>query len=323
MKLCLISFLTIIIFVLLDKSLALWPKVVRQGSVALLERFGEYKQTLSPGLHWIIPIVDSCRTMSMKERVLDTPPQNCVTLDNAPVKVDAVMYFKIFDPVRACYNIQDLDEAMSNLVKTQVRSEIGKLDLDSTFSARQTLGTTLLSSMKECVDEWGIQVTRVEIKEIAPNRDILYSMEKVMAAEREKRALVLKSEGERLARVNSAAAQADADVQSAQADKQATILKAEAAARACALTAEAEAVAIRAIAAAKADAVRLQAEATKDGLLDITLALGSPEAALRYEALRQYTEGTAALASSPNTKTLVLPRGDEWLSRVGIALEKV
>jgi regulator of protease activity HflC (stomatin/prohibitin superfamily) len=163
MKLRLISFLTIIIFVLLDKSLALWPKVVREGSVALLERFGEYKQTLSPGLHWIIPIVDSCRTMSMKERVLDTPPQNCVTLDNAPVKVDAVMYFKIFDPVRACYNIQDLDEAMSNLVKTQVRSEIGKLDLDSTFSARQTLGTTLLSSMKECVDEWGIQVTRVEI----------------------------------------------------------------------------------------------------------------------------------------------------------------
>lgn len=314
---------TILSFCYKPNAFILWPTIVRQGSVSLLERFGEYRKTLNPGLHWIIPLVDSCRTMSLKERVLDTPPQNCVTLDNAPVKVDAVMYFKVVDPIRACYNIQDLNEAMSNLVKTQVRSEIGKLDLDATFSARQVLGTTLLLSMKECVDTWGIEVTRVEIKEIAPNPEILYSMEKVMAAEREKRALVLKSEGERSARVNSAAAQADAAVQEAQADKQATILKAEADARARALSAEAEAIAIRTVAGAKADAARLQADATRDGLLSIAAALGNPESALRYEALRQYTEGTATLASSPNTKTIVLPRGDEWLARVGVALEKL
>lgn len=300
----------------------LWPKIVSQGSVALLERFGEYRQTLNPGLHWLIPVVDYCLTISLKEKVLDTPPQNCVTLDNAPVKVDAVLYYKIVDPIRSCYNVQDLNAALSNLVTTQVRSEIGKLDLDSTFSARQVLGTVLYSSMNECVDIWGIQVTRVEINEIAPNPDILLSMEKVMAAEREKRAVVLRSEGERSARVNSAAAQADAAVQEAQAEKQATILKAEAEASARALLAEAEAIAIRAVAGAKADATRLQAEATKDGLLSIAQALGNPESALRYEALRQYMEGTAALASSPNAKTIVLPRGDEWLARIGIALEK-
>lgn len=303
-------------------ALSIWPTIVKQGSVKLLERFGEYKRTLTPGLHWTAPIFESCRTVSLKEIVIDTPPQNCITKDNAPVTVDAVMYYKVFDPVRSCYGVSDLRSAMSNLVLTQVRSEIGKLDLDATFSARQSLSATLLASMKEGSDAWGIQVTRVEIKEIAPNKDILHSMEQVMSAERQKRALVLKSEGERLARVNNAAAQADAAVQAAVAEKKATVLAAEAAAEARTLAADAEARAIVLLGAAEANAARLRSTAARDGLALVAEALGGrPEDALRYEALRQYSEATAKLSASPNAKTLVLPRGDEWLSRLGLALE--
>ena len=154
---------------------------------------------------------------------------------------DAVVYYKIFDPVLAAYNVQRLGLAISNLVKTQVRSEIGKLELDATFSAREALGEALLSSLDIATDPWGVRVTRVEIQEITPNKDILRSMEQVMAAERDKRANVLRSEGERLSLANAAAANADAAIQAAKADKTATVLAAEAAATAQTLRAEAEA----------------------------------------------------------------------------------
>ena len=182
---------------------------------------------------------------------------------------DAVVYYKIFDPVLAAYNVQRLGVAISNLVKTQVRSEIGKLELDATFSAREALGEALLSSLDIATDPWGVRVTRVEIQEITPNKDILRSMEQVMAAERDKRANVLRSEGERLSLANAAAANADAAIQAAKADKTATILAAEAAATAQALRAEAEAGALVATATAQAEATRLGGEATQVALVSI------------------------------------------------------
>ena len=182
---------------------------------------------------------------------------------------DAVVYYKIFDPVLAAYNVQRLGLAISNLVKTQVRSEIGKLELDATFSAREALGEALLSSLDIATDPWGVRVTRVEIQEITPNKDILRSMEQVMAAERDKRANVLRSEGERLSLANAAAANADAAIQAAKADKTATILAAEAAATAQALRAEAEAGALVTTATAQAEATRLGGEATQVALVSI------------------------------------------------------
>lgn len=182
---------------------------------------------------------------------------------------DAVVYYKIFDPVLAAYNVQRLGLAISNLVKTQVRSEIGKLELDATFSAREALGEALLSSLDIATDPWGVRVTRVEIQEITPNKDILRSMEQVMAAERDKRANVLRSEGERLSLANAAAANADAAIQAAKADKTATVLAAEAAATAQTLRAEAEARALVTTATAQAEATRLGGEATQVALVSI------------------------------------------------------
>ena len=157
--------------------------------------------------------------------------------------------------------------------------------------------------------QWGVRVTRVEIQEIKPFSDILTSMEKQLAADRDKRALVLKSEGEREARENNAAAEANAQVQQATAEAEATVLQAKA---------EAESTQLRA--AADAEAIRLRGEATRDALLAVQSCVGQA-GALQLEALRQYTDANAALAVSPNTKTFVLPRGDEWLSRIGLAVD--
>ena len=288
----------------------IWPTVVGQGSVRLLERFGKYKCTLEPGLHWTIPFVDRAHKVTTKELVVDTPPQNCITKDNAPLKADAVLYYRIFDPKRALYGVENLRFAISNLAQAQVRAEIGKLSLDETFAAREALSKTLLQVLDGATGPWGVSVTRVEIKEIAPYPDILESMELVMSAERQKRAAILRSEGERESARNAAAAAADAAVQAAEADKTSVVLKAEADAAAVRLAAEAAADSERARSAAQRDALMLTKEA-----LD-----GSAEAASRIEMLRQYTEATALLTASPNAKTVVLPRGDEWLAKIGVAM---
>jgi len=295
--------------------------IVTQGNVRLLERFGKYKTTLDPGFHFKIPLVDKARPVTTKEIVLDTPPQNCITADNAPVSADAVVYYRIFDPVLAAYGVANLNLAISNLVKTQIRSEIGKLSLDDTFSARETLGTVLLNSLQEPTDAWGVSITRVEIQEITPRKEILNSMEQVMSAERDKRANILRSEGERLSRSNVAAAEADAAIQEAEAAKKATVLAAEADAAARLLQAEAEADAIVKAAEAEATSTRMAAEATKDALESLASALsGNVEEAAKLEALRQYNEAQASLALSSNAKTIIAPRADEWLAKIGVGL---
>ena len=204
--------------------------------------------------------------------------------------------------------MHNLPIAISNLVRTQIRSEIGKLTLEATFSAREALSATLLQSIDEATDPWGVRVTRVEIQEIAPRAEIMRSMEMQLAAERQKRATILQAEGERLARENSAAAEADARVRAAEAERTATVLAAEAAAASTKLRADAD-----------ADAFAKQRDAARRALCALRDELGADEA-MRLEALRLYSEANARLASSKNAKTLVVPRSDEWLARLGVVL---
>jgi len=171
-------------------------KIVQQGNVAIVERFGKFQQCLGPGLHFVIPFADQvARKVSEREQVFDISPQKCITKDNAPLLADAVVYWKVLDAKETFYSVQDLDLAIQNLVLTQLRSEIGKLTLDETFSAREQINSVLLRSLDVETQPWGIKIIRVEVRDIIPNSEILGAMEMQMAAERKKRAAVIESEG--------------------------------------------------------------------------------------------------------------------------------
>jgi len=203
-------------------------KVINQGEEAIVATFGKYKCKLSAGPHFLIPIVDSVvYRASLREQVLDVPPQQCITKDNVAITVDAVVYWRITDIAKAYYKVENLVPAMTNLVLTQIRSEIGKLELDQTFTARAQVNEILLRELDEATDPWGVKVTRVELRDIMPAPAVRDSMELQMTAERKKRAAILTSEGEREAAINKARGQADAQMLAAEAEQKATILKAE------------------------------------------------------------------------------------------------
>ena len=167
-------------------------KVVQQSDLALVERLGKFHSKLEPGLHFLIPFVDSIRaTVTEREQVLDVPPQKCITSDNAPLVADAVVYWKIFDAEKSVYSVANLEVAIQNLVLTQLRAEIGKLTLDSTFSAREQINAVLLKDLDLATDPWGVKITRVEVRDIIPNKEILQAMELQMASERKKRAMII------------------------------------------------------------------------------------------------------------------------------------
>ena len=166
-------------------------KVVQQSDLALVERLGKFHSKLEPGLHFLIPFVDNVRaTVTEREQVLDVPPQKCITSDNAPLVADAVVYWKIFDAEKSIYSVANLELAIQNLVLTQLRAEIGKLTLDSTFSAREQINAVLLKDLDLATDPWGVKITRVEVRDIIPNKEILQAMELQMASERKKRAMI-------------------------------------------------------------------------------------------------------------------------------------
>lgn len=203
-------------------------KIVNQGEEAIVATFGKFKCKLSPGPHFLIPIVDSVvYRVSLREQVLDVPPQQCITRDNVAITADAVVYWRITDSVKAYYKVQNLTQAMTNLVLTQIRAEMGRLELDETFTARTRVNEVLLRELDEATDPWGVKVTRVELKDIMPAPAVRDSMELQMTAERKKRAAILTSEGEREAAINKAKGQADAQLLAAEAEQKATILRAE------------------------------------------------------------------------------------------------
>ncbi len=204
-------------------------RIVKTGEQALVENLGIYKRKLDPGLNFLVPFLDKVVYQeTIRERVLDIPPQPCITRDNVSITVDAVVYWRIMDLEKAYYKVQNIQAAMVNLVLTQIRAEVGKLELDETFTARAQLSIILLEELDEATDPWGVKVTRIELRDIIPAQAVQEAMELQMSAERKKRAAILNSEGEKEAAVNSARGRAEAQILQAEAQQKAIVLKAQA-----------------------------------------------------------------------------------------------
>lgn len=234
-------FITFILLVLGFSTVTGSVKIVNEREEYLIERLGQFQKKLQPGLNFVVPFFDKVvYKETIREKVLDIPPQSCITRDNVSISVDAVVYWRVMDMYKAYYKVENLKSAMVNLVLTQIRSEMGKLELDETFTARSEINELLLRELDIATDPWGVKVTRVELRDIMPSQAVQDSMELQMAAERRKRAAILTSEGERDSAVNSAQGQADARLLAAEAQKKAMILEAEAQKEATLLQAEAD-----------------------------------------------------------------------------------
>lgn len=224
-------------------------RIVQQGNSVLVERLGTFSRTLKPGVNIVVPLLEKeVSTQSLKERVLDVPPQDGITKDNVKISVDAVIYWQLVDHYKGHYAILDMEAALMNLVLTQIRAEVGLMSLDQTFSARQEVNDRLLAELDDATDPWGIKVTRVELQDILPSPSVVESMEKQMTAERRKRATVLDSEGEKEAAINVARGRAEALVLDAEAQSRAVVVAAEASAQQQKLLAEARGQAAAALA---------------------------------------------------------------------------
>ncbi|MEO0770170.1 MAG: SPFH domain-containing protein [Cyanobacteria bacterium J06649_4] len=217
-------------------------RIVNQSDEALVETLGRYSgKKLTPGLNFTVPFAQRVVFKeTVREKVLDVPPQQCITRDNVSISVDAVVYWRIVDMEKAYYKVENLKSAMVNLVLTQIRSEMGKLELDETFTARAEINELLLRELDISTDPWGVKVTRVELRDIAPSKAVQDAMELQMTAERQKRADVLTSEGERDSAINSARGRAESAVLDAEARQKAAILDAQADQKTIVLRAQAE-----------------------------------------------------------------------------------
>ncbi len=274
-------------------------KIINQGNEALVERLGSYNAKLEPGLNFMIPFFDRVVFRETnREKVIDIPPQKCITRDNVAIEVDAVVYWRIVDMEKAYYKVENLQAAMVNLVLTQIRSEMGQLELDQTFTARTEVNEILLRDLDIATDPWGVKVTRVELRDIIPSKAVQDSMELQMTAERRKRAAILTSEGEREAAVNSSRGRAEAQVLEAEANQKAVVLQAEAQQKATILKAEADRQQQVLKAHAVAQSSEILAQKMKDNpkaqqALEVLLALG-------------YLDMGAAIGQSESAKVMFM-----------------
>lgn len=220
--------LLIVLAVLAVVALSKAIIVIHQAEKGLVERFGRYKQTLEPGLTVIVPFADALRArIDMRESVLDVEPQGVITKDNVGVTVDAVVYYYVTDAKAVQYEVTNFFVAVSKLAQTNLRNLVGDMTLDETLASRERINTALRETLDEATDKWGVKVTRVEVKEILPPRDITDAMSKQMKAEREKRATILEAEGYRQTQILTAEGDKQNAILKAEGDRQAAILRAE------------------------------------------------------------------------------------------------
>lgn len=258
-------------------------RMVPQGYHWTVERFGKYRTTMTPGLHFLIPYVDTIgRKQNMMEQVLDIEPQEVISQDNAQVLTDAVCFYQVLDAVKASYEINELVRAMQNLIMTNIRAVLGSMELDEMLSNRDHINSHLLAKVDAITEPWGVKVTRVEIRDISPPKDLVESMARQMKAERDKRARILEAEGER-----------ESAIKIAEGQKESRILRAEGELEAARREAEAR----ERMAEAEAKATAVVSEAISEG---------DPRA-INYFIAQKYIDALGQLAASPNNKVMMIP----------------
>lgn len=278
--------ISIIFLIILAIVLYHCAVVVPQRSAYIVQRLGKYSNTLEAGFHLLVPFLDKIAYRhSLKEQVIDVPPQSCITRDNIAVDVDGVLYLQVVDPVKASYGVSNYLFASVQLAQTTMRSEMGKLDLDRSFEEREQINAAIVTAVDKASDPWGVKVTRYEIKNITPPKTIKDAMEKQMRAEREKRAMIAESEGERQAKINRAEGEKQEAIARSEGEKSRRINEAE----------------------GKAREIQLVANATADGLRTIAEAAQQPGGAdaINLRLAEGYISEFGKLAKESNT--LVIP----------------